>query len=107
MIRKALTGEQGPRTEDLVLENVVLVEGFHVNIISEPLAREKGIWYEGWNCTLQYGKPEESVTLMELKRAYNLVFFEYNPLTQYSVCPHAILTSSAGIFALLAIKLAG
>jgi hypothetical protein len=47
VIRRSLTGKQGPKTKDLVLENVVLVEGFYINIISKPLARKKGIWYKG------------------------------------------------------------
>ena len=34
-IRNTLTGLRSERTEDLILENVAVVGGFHVNIISE------------------------------------------------------------------------
>jgi hypothetical protein len=35
------------KTVDLNLSNVAVVEGFHANIVSEALLREKGLWFNG------------------------------------------------------------
>ncbi|KAI0534434.1 hypothetical protein GGR58DRAFT_505327 [Xylaria digitata] len=55
IIKGAFSGVKGPNTVDLLLENVALVEGFHVNIVSEARLRNKEIWYCGFDCSLRYG----------------------------------------------------
>ena len=51
--KNILNGEKGPRTKDLTLYNVAVVENFHMNIVSEAQLREKGLWYSGFNCTIR------------------------------------------------------
>ncbi|EKD13308.1 polyprotein [Drepanopeziza brunnea f. sp. 'multigermtubi' MB_m1] len=63
VFKRALNGPNGARTEDLKLENVAIVKGFNVNIISEALLSKAGVWYSGYNATFRYGKVKESVVL--------------------------------------------
>ncbi|KAJ4401523.1 hypothetical protein N0V91_007827, partial [Didymella pomorum] len=55
LFKNALHGKRGPYTEDLLLQDVVVVEGFHVNIISEARLQEKGVWYLGLDSSLRVG----------------------------------------------------
>jgi hypothetical protein len=43
LFKNALHGKRGPYTEDLLLQDVVVVEGFHVNIILEAQLHKKGV----------------------------------------------------------------
>lgn len=83
LLKNALNGARGRNTEDLLLQDVVLVEGFHVNIVSEARLNEKKVWYLGLDCTLRVGTLERSIVLAKLRRAHNLTFLEYNPLPMY------------------------
>lgn len=83
VIPNALNGPRGPKTEDLVLTDVVLVEGFHVNIISEAQLLEAGVWFLRLDATLRFGSLEKSVILAKLLRKFNLTFLEYKPSTPY------------------------
>lgn len=83
VIKNSVNGARGPRTEDLVLRDVAVVEGFHVNIISEARLMHVGVWYLGLDATLRVGTLEQSVVLATLVRKHNLTFFEYKPLTLY------------------------
>ncbi|KAG5931243.1 hypothetical protein E4U59_000472, partial [Claviceps monticola] len=53
IIKNILNGTRGPCTEDLVLNDVAIVRGFHVNIVSESKLIEKNIWYCGADSTLR------------------------------------------------------
>jgi hypothetical protein len=97
IMKRALHGASGPDTADLILKEVAVVEGFHVNIVSEARLLESGVWYSGFDCTLRYGDEKDSVILKRLKRLYNLVFLEYKPYSTYSHIPPEIPTSMAGI----------
>jgi hypothetical protein len=97
VIKSILNAAQGPRTEDLELNDVAVVEGFHVNIVSEARLLKAGVWYHGLDCSLRFGTERNSVTLMELTRKYNLVFIEFKPLSTYLSVPSSIPTSAAGI----------
>lgn len=97
VIKNVLNGARGPNTEDLVLKNVVCVEGFHVNIISEARLKQAGVWYMGLDCTLRYGALDKSVVVKQLVRRHNLVFLEYKPLSTYTSDQMVIPTSDAGI----------
>jgi hypothetical protein len=95
LFKNALHGKRGPYTEDLLLQDVVVVEGFHVNIISEARLQEKGVWYLGLDSSLRVGYIEDlngSVVCATLKRAHNLTFFEYKPLPYYSPILNAVTT---------------
>jgi hypothetical protein len=43
VIKNCLAGEKGPNTQDLVLLNVVVIEGFYINIMSEALLLKTGL----------------------------------------------------------------
>ncbi|RYP30332.1 hypothetical protein DL768_011197 [Monosporascus sp. mg162] len=47
VIKRVLLGASGKPEHDLILNDVVVVDGFHVNIVSEALLRRAGIWYCG------------------------------------------------------------
>jgi hypothetical protein len=79
---KLLTGFNGQKM-DLVLTNVAVVEGFHVNIISAARLRESHIWYTNFDESLRFGEMSgKSHTVLKLTRKYNLTFVEHKPLSQ-------------------------
>lgn len=47
----------------LTLMNVVVVEGFNVNIVSEARLSESGLWYQGLDCSLRLGTLDKSVVV--------------------------------------------
>jgi transposase InsO family protein len=87
LLKGILNGTKGPRTEDLLLNNVKVVEGFHVNIVSEARLKKVGIWYLGLDSTLRYGSFKDHVVLTHLHCAHNLTFIEYNKVGRYSNAP--------------------
>jgi hypothetical protein len=86
------------------LNDVAVVKGFYVNIVSEARLLKAGVWYYRLDCSLCFGTERNSVTLMELTRKYNLVFIEFKPLSTYLSVLLSILTSVAGILMYLIIK---
>jgi len=98
VFRNLMNGLRGEGTEDLVLEDVALVEGFHTNIVSEARLRKKGVWYCGGDLTLRFGKVEESVVVRKLIPMFNVVFLEYKPISSYLHISAVIPTSAGGIF---------
>jgi hypothetical protein len=90
IMRKVIDGVRGPGTEDLVLSEVALVEGFHVNIVSEALLLKQSVWYSGYDCSLNYGEPGDSVMVKKLERRFQLVFMEYKPLNSCSPAPQSL-----------------
>jgi hypothetical protein len=85
VIKNCLAGEKGPDTQDLVLSNVAVIEGFHVNIVSEALLLKAGLWFSGKDCTLRWGELGNSVVMKQLERRANLVFFEYKHRSYSSI----------------------
>jgi hypothetical protein len=82
-----LYGKNGRNTEDLLLKDVVVVKGFHVNIISEARLNEKGLWYLGLDSSLRVGYLEQldkSIMVASLKRKFNLTFVKYKPFSVYT-----------------------
>ncbi|OWP04185.1 hypothetical protein B2J93_4947 [Marssonina coronariae] len=57
---------------DLELRNVALVDGFNVNIISEPLLKKAGVWYMGLDATLRRGTADNNVVVKQLERRSNV-----------------------------------
>ena len=94
MIRGILNRARGPETEDLVLSEVAVMEGFYVNIVSEARLLEAGVWYHGIECSLRYGQEARSIVLRQLLRKYNLVFLQYKPLSSCSSISSCVLTSA-------------
>jgi len=99
IMKGLFNGANGAGTVDLTLNNVAVVEGFHVNIVSEKLLRRKDIWYCGFDCTVRYGTPERSLILKELTSRYNLTFLEFRRSTGVFSVAEMIPESTAGIFA--------
>lgn len=84
IFENAMHGPAGPYTRDLTLSNVAVVEGFNVNIISESLLAQSGVWYNGADTTLRVGSAEESHVVRNLQRRWNLMVFEYKPVDNCS-----------------------
>jgi hypothetical protein len=94
-IKSILNGKNGKA--DLILRDVAVVEGFHVNIVSEALLRKKGAWYHGFDGTLRIGDEHENSVLLQTTRVHNVVFIEYKPLSTYSNAPFEVPTSAGGV----------
>jgi len=78
IIKNLLTGLNGPKTVDLQLSNVRVVEGFHLNIVSEARLRDQGkIWYLGLDRTLRFGSMKQNQIVLHLISKGNLNFLEY------------------------------
>lgn len=86
-MKNILSSANGPKTKDLTLTDVALIEGFHVNIISEARLAKAGIWYCGADLTLRYGKLNKSVVVASLQRKGNVAFIEFKPTSSYSLVP--------------------
>ncbi|KAL9561819.1 hypothetical protein ACKAV7_014081 [Fusarium commune] len=84
VIHKIVNGPSGTKTQSLTLSDVVVVEGFHTNIVSEALLRTSGAWYSGFDCSLRWGSPQESVVLIQLQRKYNVLVLQFKPVSAYS-----------------------
>ena len=89
LMPKTLNTRDGPGTGDLLLKNVAVVEGLHVNVVSEARLREAGVWHCGLDRTLRRGGTESSCILKKLTAAHSLLFFEYKPTT--SLCSSSAL----------------
>jgi len=81
-IKSILNGKNGK--VNLVLRDVTVVKGFHVNIVFKALLYKKGTWYYKYNSTLRIKDEHESNVLLIITRIYNIVFIEYKPLLTYS-----------------------
>jgi len=78
-----LSGPKGPRTEDLLLKDVRVVDGFHVNIVSQSRLRAIGLWFLGLDNSLRYGLLTNNLVMANLRTEFNLVFIEYNKICSY------------------------
>ena len=43
VMKRALSSESGPITTDLILEDIIIIEGFHINIVLEARLLESGV----------------------------------------------------------------
>jgi hypothetical protein len=94
-IKSILNGKNGK--VNLVLNNVAVIEGFHVNIVSKALLYKKGAWYHRYNSTLRIRDEYKSSVLLTTTRIYNIIFIEYKPLLAYSNTPSTIPTSTGSV----------
>jgi hypothetical protein len=83
ILKCVFNGDDGPKTKDLTLKDVRVVEGFHVNIVSEAKLRTAGVWYMGYDSTLRFGSAENSIILAQLTVRHNLSFIEYKQTARY------------------------
>jgi hypothetical protein len=63
-IKNVVNGPTEPRTKDLILHDIIVIKGFHVNIISEARLAEKKAWYYGYDLIVRLGDREENMVLM-------------------------------------------
>jgi hypothetical protein len=90
---KGLFNRRDGKRVNLVLRNVAVVKGFHVNIVSEALLFEKGVWVYRLDSTLRIGTKQENVVLIKLKYIYRVNFLEYKPISTYLDALSEIFTS--------------
>lgn len=84
VFKNFLTSYDGPKTRDLLLKNVRVVDGFHVNIVAGQLLEDAGIWIHGPTSTLRYGPLNNSIEMSKVQKAHNLIFMEYKVNGFYS-----------------------
>ena len=82
---------------NLVLNNIIIVKGFYVNIVFKALLYKKGVWYYKYNSTLRIKNKYKSNILLITMHIYNIVFIEYKPLLTYSNAPFTIPISASGV----------
>jgi hypothetical protein len=63
ILKCVINGDDSPKTKDLTLKDVRVVEGFHVNIVSEIKLRKAGIWYIGYDSTLRFRLIKRNIIL--------------------------------------------
>jgi hypothetical protein len=91
---KGLFNKRDGKRVNLVLRDVVVVKGFHVNIVSEALLFEKGVWVYRLDSTLRIGTKQENIVLIKLKHMYRVNFLEYKPISTYLDALSEIPTSA-------------
>jgi hypothetical protein len=101
-IKSILNGKNGK--VDLVLRDVTVIEGFHVNIVFKALLCKKGAWYHGYDNTLRIKDEYESNVLLIITRIYNIVFIEYKPLLTYLNALFTIPISIRGVLMYLTLE---
>ncbi|KAG6125035.1 hypothetical protein E4U38_007974 [Claviceps purpurea] len=101
IIKNILHGNKGPCTEDLILNDVAVVRGFHVNIVSESKLVEKNIWYCGSDSTLRYGTVEKNTLAfgddIHMKSAYDCDVIEDKVLGAGSFVPVEYVLDDSGV----------
>jgi hypothetical protein len=105
LIKGILNGPNGPKTVDLKLSNIAVVEGFHANIVSEALLREKGLWFNRLDDTLRFGTEGNNKIMATLIRRSNLIFLEYKPLQSCPSVPSCIPTGGSLVYPTLSHQL--
>ncbi len=98
VIKNYLVGEKGPNTQDLVLLNIIVIEGFYINIVSEALLLKAGLWFSRKDYMLRQGELGNSVVIKQLERYINLVFFKYKYCSYSSISLYILSTYIALIF---------
>jgi hypothetical protein len=89
---------------NLVLRDVAIIKGFHVNIVFKALLYKKGTWYYKYNSTLRIKDEHESNVLLIITRIYNIVFIEYKPLLTYLNAPFTIPINASNMLMYLTLE---
>ena len=64
IIKNVINRPTRPRTKDLILHDIIVIKGFHINIISEACLVEKKAWYYRYNLIIRLGDYKENVILI-------------------------------------------
>jgi hypothetical protein len=54
----------GPRTKDLILYDIIVIKGFHINIISKACLVKKKAWYYEYDLIIRLENRKENVVLI-------------------------------------------
>ncbi len=92
VIKNYLVREKGPNTQDLVFLNIIVIEGFYINIVLEALLLKAGLWFSRKDYILRQGELGNSIVIKQLEHYINLVFFKYKYYF-YSSIPLYILST--------------
>ncbi len=98
VIKNYLAGEKGPNTQDLVLLNIIVIEGFYINIILEALLLKAGLQFSKKDYILKQEELGNSVVIKQLERYTNLVFFKYKYYSYSSILLYILSTYIVLIF---------
>ncbi len=98
VIKNYLVGEKGPNTQDLVLLNVIVIEGFYINIVLEALLLKTGLQFSRKDYILRQGELGNSIVIKQLERYINLVFFKYKYYSYSSISLYILSTYIALMF---------
>jgi hypothetical protein len=101
---KGLFNKRDGKRVNLVLRDVAVIKGFYINIVSEALLFEKGVWVYRLDLTLCIRIKQENIVLIKLKRIYRVNFLEYKPISTYLDALSEILTSACGVLIYLTLK---
>ncbi|KAK0706757.1 hypothetical protein B0T26DRAFT_756217 [Lasiosphaeria miniovina] len=71
-IKNALNGPNGMNTVDLTLEDMAVIAGFHVNIVSDTVLYNKAkFWLAGFDNTIRFGTLKKNKHLIAIKDEYS------------------------------------
>jgi hypothetical protein len=101
---KGLFNKRDGKRVNLVLRDVAVIKGFHVNIVLEAFLFKKSVWVYKLDSMLCIGIKQENVVLIKLKRIYKVNFLEYKPISTYLDALFEILTSACGVFIYLTLE---
>jgi hypothetical protein len=101
---KGLFNKRDGKRVNLVLYDVVIVKGFHINIVLEALLFKKGVWVYRLDSTLYIGTKQENIMLIKLKRIYRVNFLKYKPIFTYLDTLSEILTSACEVLIYLTLE---
>ncbi|KAI1760278.1 hypothetical protein GGR53DRAFT_510568 [Hypoxylon sp. FL1150] len=79
-LRKIMNGRAGPNIRDIILHDVVLIDGFHTNTVSAARARKADVWFMGHDSSLRHGSLEENRVVKKLVNKHDLIFLDYKPI---------------------------
>jgi small nuclear ribonucleoprotein (snRNP)-like protein len=89
---------------NLVLRDVTVIKGFHVNIVFKALLYKKRTWYYKYDSTLRIKDKYKSNVLLIITRIYNIVFIKYKPLLTYLNALFTILINARNMLIYLTLE---
>jgi hypothetical protein len=101
-IKSILNGKNGK--VNLVLKDMAIIKGFHVNIVFKALLYKKGTWYYKYDNTLKIKDKYKSNVLLIITRIYNIVFIKYKFLLTYLNVSFTILINTSNMLIYFTLK---
>ena len=89
---------------NLILNDIIIIKGFHVNIVLKALLYKKEMWYYKYNKILKFKDKYKSIILLNITRLYNIVFIKYKPLLTYLNTLSIILININNVFIYFTLK---